>query len=144
QLFVSNTKLLDNSSGGVLIKPSGAATAALDHVAAEANQFGVKIQDNAQVSISNSLASGNTQNGMQTLTTGAAAHVDLVNDIASNNGMNGVTSEGVNSQVTYSGLTATGNSSAGTLSVNGTLTASGTNEIADDNRGFTPISLAVA
>src|SRR5437660_312577 len=80
QLFVSNTKLLDNSGGGVLIKPSGAATAALDHVDAEANQFGVKVQDNAQVSISNSLASGNTQNGMQTLTTSAAAHVDLVND----------------------------------------------------------------
>jgi hypothetical protein len=143
KLFVSNTDLLDNAQGGILMKPAGVpATAALDHVHAVANGFGFRAEDNVVAAISHSLASGNLANGFQTVSSGGGAQMNLESDVSSNNGMNGVTSEGgANAQVTLSNLTAVDNSGQGTLSVSGgKLFSFGNNRIADNGKGFTLVT----
>lgn len=142
RLFVSNTTVLDNIEG-VLVAPSNvAATATLDHVQALANGVGVQVEDGALVSIADSVAAGNSGVGFQTITASTPARVDLVNVVASNNGASGVSTEGAESSVTYSGLTAVGNSGAATApSAGGTITAFGSNMLADNGLGFTPIAI---
>jgi hypothetical protein len=143
KLFVSNTDLLDNAQGGILMKPvSVPATAALDHVNAIANGYGFRAQDNMVAAVSNSLATGNRGNGFQTISSGGGAQMNLQTVVSSNNGMNGVTSEGgPNAQVTLSNLTAVDNSGQGTLSVSGgKLISLGNNQIADNGKGFTLIT----
>jgi hypothetical protein len=141
KLFVSNTDILNCAGGGLLMKPNGhPGTATLDHVFSLDNQFGFRAEDNATVAVRNSVASGNTANGFQTITTASVAKMNLENDLSSNNHMNGVTSEGINSQVTISNLTASGNWGEGIATVSGgSLFSFGNNRLADNARGPTTL-----
>jgi hypothetical protein len=141
KLFVSDTNILNNQGGGFLMKPNAVpATAQLDHVFALHNLFGFKAQDQADVTISNSVASGNTQNGFQTVTTASAARMHLNSDLASENEQNGISSDGTNSQVTLTDVTSVGNWSEGIATPNGgNLFSFGTNRIADNALGATTL-----
>jgi hypothetical protein len=139
KLFVSNTEILNNLGGGFLMKPSGVqATATLDHVFALDNLFGFKAQDGADVTITSSVASGNAQNGFQTITAAGVAHMHLESDLASENQQNGIDSDGVNSQITMTEVTAVGNWLEGIATPNGGgLLSFGNNQFGDNARGPT-------
>jgi hypothetical protein len=141
-LTVTNTDVLNNTMGGILIKPNGvAATASLDHVETVANKFGVQVQANAQVTISNSVATENITSGFQILTTGAGSALTLRNDSSSNNGGSGADAQGSSASITLTDFTATGNGGPATSNSGGSrLVSFGTNQFADNNRGFTPIT----
>jgi hypothetical protein len=139
KLFVSNTEILNNLGGGLLMKPSGVpATGTLDHVFALDNLFGFKAQEGADVTITNSVASGNTQDGFQTVTSTGAAHMHLESDLASENQQNGISSEGVNSQITMTEVTTVGNWLEGLATASGGGVLSfGDNQFGDNVRGAT-------
>jgi hypothetical protein len=66
----------------------------------------------------------------------------LQNDIAANNGTNGVKVSGTAARVSISDVDAFGNSNLGTQAVSGgTLASFGNNRITDNNKGFTAISI---
>ncbi len=91
KLFVSTTNVLNNANGGVLIKPNlVTATAALDTVTANGNSFGIEVDDNATVTVSNSQASGNLHDGIAAVSTSQNVAISLEKDVISGNVWNGV------------------------------------------------------
>lgn len=110
KLFVKDTILRRNlgaSSGGILVTPTapGAAIASLDNVRMEGNQFGLKVANNANVTVRNSLAAGNATHGFSCETTGATAAVlNLESCVTTNNTMKGVLSSGTAATVVMSNV----------------------------------------
>ena len=142
-LFVENTVTRGCAKDGVNIQPNNvAATASLDHVQSEDNNVGFVSTANTVVNITNSLACGNITNGFQASSTSAAAHMNLQNDIANNNGMVGVGVSGADARVSISDVTAEGNSKSGTATGSGgTLVSFHNNRVTDNGKNFTPLSI---
>ena len=80
------------SSGAVLIKPQAGANAlaSLHNVKMNANLFGVRAEDRSKVTVSNSIASANTNNGFLAVSTSQAAEINLIRSLSVNTGLNGV------------------------------------------------------
>jgi hypothetical protein len=133
QLFVSDT-IIRNSiaalAGGILVKPAvgGSAKGSLDNVRLEKNAFGLRVEDNSNVTVSNSVSSNNINNGFWAISLAAGpAVINLERTVSSNNG-NGVRSENANATVRMSNVTLMNNSSNGMISVaSGQLISHGNN-----------------
>jgi len=70
QLFVKDSTIRNNDTGtggGVLLKPAagGTVSAVIDRVRLEHNSFGLRAEDRATTTISNSVASGNVAAGLR-------------------------------------------------------------------------------
>lgn len=90
-LFVKNTRVRNNSfgaGGGIFVKPSGAgsATATIDNAHLERNLFGVRAEGNSKVSITNSVISGNSNEGVLSLTAGTGPVVNVMDSLVTLNG----------------------------------------------------------
>jgi hypothetical protein len=92
QLLIKDTVLRDNAGGGVLLKPGslGSLRASLQNVRLERNQFGIRAEDNAKVSIDGSVIANNTNNGVRAVSAAAIAELNLQGSMVANNGTNGV------------------------------------------------------
>ncbi len=144
QLIVNNSVVRDCVLGGIQIAPANgvAATAQIDNTQAELNKFGFGAFDNTVVNISNSVAAGNTNNGFAALSVSLSAHMNLQNDVASNNGTNGIRSTGANARVSISNVTVTGNSGLATMAASGgVIASSGNNTITDNSKAFTAAAI---
>lgn len=97
QLLVTNS-IIQNTGGGVLIKPAAAisTSAHLDGVMLAKNTFGLRAEDRSVVTVRNSTAAGNLNNGFLAISASQPTQVDLNQCMASGN-RNGGTSSGVQS-----------------------------------------------
>ena len=100
-LVVQNTIVADNSGGGILIAPTGGftANALLTKTQMVRNVYGLRVQDNGKASVFESAASSNTNNGFLAVSTSAPVEIDLTHTVTSNNGTNGIQSNGANALV---------------------------------------------
>ncbi|HEY6330892.1 MAG TPA: right-handed parallel beta-helix repeat-containing protein, partial [Blastocatellia bacterium] len=95
ELYVKDTVIRNNSNttNGVAILVAPAAgipvTGTIDNVRMENNLSGVRVQDNSQIVVRNSQATGNLHNGFTVAVTSVAATMTLETCVASNNGSNG-------------------------------------------------------
>jgi hypothetical protein len=98
-LFVLDT-VARNNGGGILIKPSTYLAAALDRVRVTRNSYGVRAENNANVTIRDSVAAGNTNGFLASA--GTWASMTLENSAAVFNWGNGVTTSGGGASVILS------------------------------------------
>jgi hypothetical protein len=142
QLTVKDTFVRNNlgiNSGGIMIEPSGggAVLATIDHVRCENNLFGFQARDNSRVTISNSVASGNTNNGFAAASVaGLPVDMNLDHSVSSNNGgvntNGGVKAVNAGATIRISNMIIT-NNAAGLIAAGGSILSLGNNHVAGNN-----------
>jgi hypothetical protein len=116
QIFIKDTIVRNNGTGlvggGILFAPAAGVTvkASLDNVRAENNVFGIKSQDRSTVSISNSVAAGNSFAGISAVLSGAGpANVVVSRSESVNNGTAGILASGSGAVIRITNVTTSGN-----------------------------------
>jgi hypothetical protein len=149
ELFVSESYLTDNGTGnvgaGVLIRPTGTGSAnvVLSQLHVENNALGIKIDSLAgtgfvHLSITDSVAAGNTNAGIAAFTTAGQGSANvLINRTTSSNNAVGVRSNGPTSVVRIGSSAITGNVLGIAIS-GGVLQSYGNNQITLNNTDGTP------
>lgn len=101
QLFIKDTIVRRNGNGtggGLFIHPGAGVVVkgSLDNVRLEHNLFGLKVQDNSNVTVKNSVAAGNTNAGFSVAQVGAGASIGLTleHSVSVNNGTFGLVTSG--------------------------------------------------
>jgi hypothetical protein len=130
QLFVKDT-LIRDSGGGIWVRPAvgGSANASIDRVRAERNLFGIKAEQFSSVTVRDSVAAGNTNNGFIANSGGSVADLTIEGSVATGNGLNGVVSTGVNATARLSNATITGNGGGVLSQSGGSILSFGNNRI---------------
>jgi Right handed beta helix region len=143
-LFVLDTVLRNNDGGGILIKPAVYVGGSMDRVRLDGNSFGVRAENNANVTIRDSVAAGNSTNGFQAASTGAGVLINLENSTAVNNGGAGVATSGAAAGVIMSNSTIMSNGQGINTSAGGTVYSFGNNKIiANGTNGAPTIDLSL-
>jgi hypothetical protein len=143
-LFVLDTVVRNNDGGGILIKPGPWVGGSLDRVRLDGNSYGVRAENNANVTIRDSVAAGNSTNGFQVASTGASALINLENSTAVNNGGAGVATSGGAASVIMSNSTLMSNGQGVNTSAGGTVYSFGNNKIiANGTNGAPTIDLSL-
>jgi Right handed beta helix region len=137
QLFVLDTVVRDNAGGGIYIKPGTYVGGSLDGVRLDGNLFGVRAENNANVTIHNSVAAGNS-NGFHAASTGPGVQINLENSTAVNNGGSGVVTSGGAAAVIMSNSTIMSNGQGINTSGGGTVYTFGNNRIAANGTNGAP------
>jgi hypothetical protein len=138
QLWVTNTILTSNGTGGVLIKPAAgvAARATLDKVRMEKNQTaGLRAEDRAIVTVRDSVSASNSANGFLAFSAGQPVELNLESVVSTHNGTNGVKSEGAGAVVRLSNVTVVSNNTGLTTASGGTFLSFGNNKVAGNTPG---------
>ncbi len=141
-LSVSQTVSRENSSGGLLVSPTGSGAALITVTGSrfEGGQYGVWATDESEVTINNSVAAGTTGNGFVAASTTNPVTIFLENCISTNNAFGGIVAGGAGATVRISNTTVT-NNVAGILSIGGgNVVSFGNNHIAGNNVDGTPTS----
>lgn len=140
KLIVSDSTAENNAGGGILVKPgvTGSALVSLLRVQTNKNLYGVRVEDRSNVTIDNSIASGNTNQGFICVSVSAATNVFIENSVATNNGAGansaGVRSDGAATTVRISNDVITNNTNNGLLATSGAQIISfGNNKNAGNN-----------
>jgi parallel beta helix pectate lyase-like protein len=99
------------NGGGIVLTPTltGSLAATLERVRLERNRFGLRVDDRGRVTIRDSVASGNNTNGFLVSSAGGLALLTLENSLASDNVNNGISAQGANATVRMSNVVVTGN-----------------------------------
>ncbi len=126
QLFVTDTFLRDNAAGGIRITPGafGSATASLERVLSYKNLFAVRADDRSTVTIRDSVAAGNINNGFIAFSSSQATVMNIESSVATENGSPpAATKAGVNSSGSFTTVrisnVSISNNSIGLLSFSG-------------------------
>ena len=128
-LFVKDTIIRNNlnsaNGGGIYIhpQPGGAAGGSIDHCRLENNLFGLRAEDGSKVALSNSVASGNTHNGLLSVSNATEVEVNLESVMAHANGTNGVQVVGPAAVLRLSNCMITDNGGTGVSNINGAAKA---------------------
>jgi hypothetical protein len=124
-LAVQNTIVADNAGGGILVAPTGGftANALVTNTRMVRNTYGVRAQDNSKVTVNNSEASSNTNNGILAVSVSTAAVVNFVHSVAANNGTNGIQANGANALVRISQSSILDNTTGIGLLAGGTVSS---------------------
>jgi hypothetical protein len=151
-LIVNNTTINNYNNtvngGAILIKPSGAGTAkvTLNDVVMTRSLYGVRAENGSTVTVRDSVASNNTNNGILAFSTGGAVEVSIENSTVSNNGINGIRAEGsANAVVRISNSTITGNNPGLSNATGGQVISYGDNHNAGNvggNNGAPTLTIA--
>jgi hypothetical protein len=128
-MYVLDTVLSNNDGGGILIKPSVYLGTSLDKVRLDGNLYGVRAENNANVTIRDSVAAGNSTHGFHAFSTGAGVLINLENSTATNNGGGGVTTSGAAAGISISNTTIMSNGQGLNTSAGGTVYSFGNNKI---------------
>jgi hypothetical protein len=125
KLSVDRTMVREAAQGGLVVKPgpSGSASAIITNSSFERGWYGVRAEDNSVVTVSNSVANGNSHNGFVAASTANPVSINLDNCVSSNNGNNGLYTIGSGS-ISISNSTITNNS---TMGINGNVASFGNN-----------------
>ena len=130
-LSVKDTFIRDNVAGGILVRPTGVGSArvAVDGVRLERNTYGMRVEDNSQVTVRNSLAASNTNNGFLAVSLGSALELNLETCVATNNGTNGIVVQGAAATIRITNCTVTDNNRGLFVSISGQIISYGNNRI---------------
>ena len=101
----------------------------MDRERLDGNFYGVRAENNANVTIRNSIAAGNSTNGFQAVSTGAGVLINLENTMAVNNGGAGVGTSGAAAGVSISNSTIMSNAQGINTSAGGNVYSFGNNKI---------------
>jgi hypothetical protein len=147
QLFVSDTVIRNNNgaaSNAILVRPlaAGSAGASLDRVHIDRNRVGLRAEDRSKVTVRDSIASNNTNNGFIAFSTAQAVEINLENTVATNSvAGNGVRAAGTNLAVMRLANTMITDNSIGISVANGASVVSfGNNRIAGNGTDGAPTS----
>ena len=128
-MYVLDTVLRNNDGGGILIKPGVYLGTSLDKVRLDGNFYGVRAENNANVTIRDSIAAGNSTHGFHAFSTGAGILINLENSTATNNGGGGVTTSGAAAGISISNTTIMSNAQGINTSGGGSVYSFGNNRI---------------
>jgi hypothetical protein len=143
-LFVLDTVLSNNDGGGILIKPGLNIGGSMDRVRLDGNLYGVRAENNANVTIRDSVAAGNITNGFQAASTGGWVQINLENSTAVNNAGAGVATSGAAAGVIMSNSTIMSNAQGINTSAGGTIYSFGNNKIiANGTDGSPTVNLSL-
>jgi len=132
QLFVKDTIIRNNkdqtNGAGISVKPvsPGSAKATIDHVRLEQNLIGLRIEEGALVTVSNSVASGNTNAGFAAFSNTGTSVLNIGSSVSTHNGT-GVNSFGTNTTVRLTDVLLTQNN-FGIRVTNGVVVSFGNNQ----------------
>jgi hypothetical protein len=142
QLFVKDTKIHDNTGGGIWVKPGAGMTAkaSIDHVRVEGNLFGIKSEQFSSVAIRDSVAASNTNSGFIANSGGSAVDVTIESSISMGNGQNGVVAAGANATARISNATITNNGTGVLSQSSGAVVSFGNNRIRGNTTDGAPTS----
>lgn len=142
KLFVKDSKIYNNfsaSGGGIEIAPTGTggAIATLNRLQLEDNTNGLVVRNASMVSIRDSVASGNSGNGIVSISTTDLVDVTIENCMLSNNGSapgsaGGVWSSGPMSVIRVSNNTIANNEYGMFAGSSGQILSYGNNKVADN------------
>ena len=93
RLFVSNSKISNNTAGGILVVPTGSAivTGSVTNTLLDGNGRGMRVENNGRMQVRDSQATGNDANGFVAIAAGGTfATIALDNCVSSNNLATGV------------------------------------------------------
>ena len=129
-LTVVNCSIFENAGSGILVKSNGG----FSHVSVRGtrlhhNTTGLRVEDNAIVTVRDSDAVGNAGDGFAAVAS-AGLQLHLDESTSTSNGQAGVRSTGTSSIVSMSGVTVTGNLNGGLVSAGGAIASFGNNRIA--------------
>jgi hypothetical protein len=127
-LFVLDTVVRNNDGGGIFVKPGVYIGGSLDGVRLDGNLFGVRAENNANVTIRNSVAAGNS-NGFHAASTGPGVQINLENSTAVNNGGSGVVTSGGAAAVIMNNSTVASNAQGINTAGGGNVYSFGNNRI---------------
>jgi hypothetical protein len=133
---VRNTTIRNNGGVGIFVRPAGAFFARLTVTDTRLmdNGWGMLVEDNSLVFVSDSVASNNLLNGFQALSTsGGPAQLDLESTKTANNGNAGVVSQNVGAAVTISNVVVDHNGGAGIVPLAGGQILTGSNNKVNGN-----------
>jgi hypothetical protein len=144
KVFIKDTIVRNNGNLGIDVHPTSATTvtASLDNVRLEGNGFGnnnlaLKAEDGTNVSVRNSVVAGNAF-GLQAVSTGRAAVINLESSIVSGNRNAGIQSEGANSTINITNVTVVDNSTGLSILAGGHIVSFGNNKITDNTTNGSP------
>jgi hypothetical protein len=133
QLIVKDTVIRENGAAGIIVQPVGAgsAQATIEHTRLEGNQNGLSVQDNANVTIRDSVLAGNSSNGVVVTASAASTEVNIEDCLMANNADTGVKASGPGAKaiVRLSGSTVTANATGLFADVGGTIDSFANNNI---------------
>jgi hypothetical protein len=139
-LEVEDTVITNCAGGGVRVHPSSGVTiGTINNVRCKNNLYGFRVDDNGKVTINNSVAANNTNNGFLAASASAATILNVNNSVASSNGVQpasltgsaGVVTSGANATIRISNVMIAGNLN-GISTPTGTVASWGTNYNADN------------
>lgn len=93
-LFVKDTYIRDNIGVGIFLHPTAAVAASIDGVRLERNSNGLFVQDGSNVTVRNSIAAGNVNNGFSVVAAAGSAELNIENSVATGNDKAGVFASG--------------------------------------------------
>jgi len=128
-MYVLDTVLRNNDGGGILVKPAVYVGTLMDKVRLDGNFYGVRAENNANVTIRDSVAAGNSTHGFHAFSTGAGVLINLENSTATNNGGGGVTTNGAAAGISISNTTIMSNAQGINTSAGGSVYSFGNNRI---------------
>jgi Right handed beta helix region len=133
-MYVLDTVLRNNDNGGILIHPGAYLGGLLDRVRLDGNWYGVRAENNANVTIRDSVAAGNSSHGFHAFSTGGGVLINLENSMAVNNSGAGVATSGAAAGISISNTTIMSNAqgintSAEGLGQRGNVYSFGNNKI---------------
>jgi hypothetical protein len=139
--FITDTIVSDNGANGIAVEPAGAGTAEghIERTVAVNNNNGILVLGSnttgatVNVTISNSVASGNTSPGILSITLGAATTVMVINTKSNNNGYGYYT--GSNGVMWIAGSAATTNVNYGVYRSGGSMFSFGDNYFIGNGNG---------
>lgn len=130
--YIRNNRSTSPAGGGILVKPgaSGSAQVFLDSVRLERGLYGIRAEDNSKVTIRNSSATNNLNNGFLAVSFGLNTEMNIESSIAANNGTNGVVVQGTYATIRLSNVTVVNNNKGLFVSGSGSIVSFGNNRIA--------------
>ncbi|HYE73438.1 MAG TPA: right-handed parallel beta-helix repeat-containing protein [Blastocatellia bacterium] len=144
-LIVKDTVIRNNrgtapAGGGILVKPgaAGSAKVFIDNVRLERGLYGIRAEDNSKVTICNSSATNNINNGFLAASFGSPVEMNIESSVSANNGTNGVVVQGTYACIRLSNVTVMNNSKGLFVSGSGSIVSCGNNRIAGNTTDGAP------
>jgi hypothetical protein len=127
------------NAGGILLARTGTGSvvATLERVRLERNRFGVRAEDGARATVRDSVAASNNTNGYIAVSTAAAATLTLENSLATDNVNNGISAQGTLATIRIGNMVVTGNGT-GLNASGGSIVSFGNNRVAGNGTDGSP------
>ncbi len=131
QLTVRNTSIQLGTVGGILVKPQvgGSARGMIYNTTLSRNGYGVRVEDNANVTFQRSVASNNTGNGLWAFSNGGGLLFTVDQSLTTQNAQAGLQTNGGNAAMRVNDTTISGNQGTGVNVVGGELSSWGNNRV---------------